>query len=107
MNGLIILMMQIKRTTSFERKLKKFAKKHFPIQLLKPCIAAITEQDSNILKKIKDHALQGNWQGYREFYPARYGSYGKRYDNWIIIYRIDHNEMMLVLIATSSHELLD
>jgi mRNA interferase YafQ len=48
--------MQIKQTKSFERELKKLVKKHFPITVLKPCLKAIMEQDTLILKRIKDHA---------------------------------------------------
>ena len=62
--------MQIKQTKSFERELKKLVKKHFPITVLKPCLEAIVKQDVLVLKQIKDHALKGNWRGYREFHPA-------------------------------------
>ena len=71
--------MQIKQTKSFERELKKLVKKHFPITVLKPCLKAIVKQDVLVLKQIKDHALKGNWRGYREFHPARYGNYGKKF----------------------------
>ncbi|WP_158179101.1 type II toxin-antitoxin system mRNA interferase toxin, RelE/StbE family, partial [Lactiplantibacillus plantarum] len=54
-----------------------------------------------------DHALKGNWRGYREFHPARYGNYGKNYDNWIVIYQLDHDELILLLVATGSHEILN
>lgn len=99
--------MQIKQTKSFERELKKLVKKHFPITVLKPCLEAIVEQDVLVLKQIKDHALKGNWLGYREFHPARYGNYGKNYDNWIVIYQLDHDELILLLVATGSHEILN
>ena len=99
--------MIIKQTPSFERKLKKLAKKHFPISLLKPCLKALVEQDNGTLEQIKDHALKGKWHGYREFHPARYGNYGKVYDNWIVIYQLDHEELVLLLVTTGSHEILD
>ncbi|MGA3275927.1 type II toxin-antitoxin system mRNA interferase toxin, RelE/StbE family [Lactiplantibacillus pentosus] len=60
-----------------------------------------------VLKQIKDHAFKGNWRGYREFHPARYGNYGKNYDNWIVIYQLDHDELILLLVATGSHEILN
>ncbi|QAS69984.1 type II toxin-antitoxin system YafQ family toxin [Oenococcus sicerae] len=99
--------MQIKQTESFERELKKLAKKHFPIAILKPCLKAIIKQDNSTLKQIKDHPLAGNWRGYREFHPARYGNYGKNYDSWIIIYRLDRDELVLLLVATGSHDILN
>ncbi|TLQ24586.1 type II toxin-antitoxin system YafQ family toxin [Lactiplantibacillus plantarum] len=99
--------MQIKQTRTFERELKRLAKKHFPITILKPCLKAVVEQDALVLKRIKDHALKGKWRGYRESHPARYGSYGKKYDSWIVIYQLDHNELVLLLVATGSHEILN
>ena len=98
--------MKIKTTKAFERELKKLKKKHFPIEILKPCVAAIVAQDQATLKRIKDHALQGKWHGYREFHPARYGNYGKNYDGWIVVYRIDHTELILLLVTTGPHEIL-
>lgn len=102
--------MKIKQTPSFERQLKKLAKKNYPISLLKLCLEAVVEQDSRTLKRIKDHALKGKWSSYREFHPTRYGNYGKTYDNWIVIYyldHLDHDELILVLVATGTHEILD
>ncbi len=81
--------------------------KTYRITVLKPCLEAIVEQDVLVLKQIKDHALKGNWRGYREFHPARYGNYGKNYDNWIVIYQLDHDELILLLVATGSHEILN
>lgn len=65
------------------------------------------EQDNRILKQIKDHALKGKWSGYREFYPAKCGNYSKAYDNWIVIYHLEHDELVLVLVVTGTHEILD
>lgn len=99
--------MQIKRTKSFERELKRLSKKHFPITVLKSCLQAIVDQDKITLKRIKDHALKGQWQGYREFHPGRYGNYGKAYDGWIVIYQINQDELILLLVATGDHEILN
>lgn len=60
----------------------------------------------NELKRIKDHALKGKWQGYREFHPARYGSDGKQYDGWIVVYHLDNDELILLLVTTGPHEVL-
>ncbi|WP_124976399.1 type II toxin-antitoxin system RelE/ParE family toxin [Ligilactobacillus salitolerans] len=98
--------MKIKATKAFERELKRLNKKQYPIKVLKPCLAAIIAQDRQTLKQIKDHALQGKWHGYREFHPARYGSYGKQYDGWIVVYKLDHEELVLLLVTTGPHEIL-
>lgn len=70
-------------------------------------MAAIIEQDTVILKRLKDHALKRSWHGYREFRLARYGNYGNSYDNWVGIYCLNRNELVLLLVATGSHEVLN
>ncbi|MCV3315782.1 type II toxin-antitoxin system YafQ family toxin [Pediococcus ethanolidurans] len=70
-------------------------------------MAAIIEQDTVILKRLKDHALKGSWHVHRKFHPARYGNYGNLYDNWVVIYCLNRNELVLLLVATGSHEVLN
>ncbi|EFG26026.2 RelE/StbE family addiction module toxin [Scardovia inopinata] len=106
MSGLTGLM-QIKTTRLFNRQVKKLAKKHFPVKVLKPCVRGIVDHDEVVLRRIKDHALQGRWKGYREFHPSRYGNYGHSYDGWVVVYRLDLDELVLLLVATGSHEILD
>ncbi|KRM94683.1 type II toxin-antitoxin system YafQ family toxin [Loigolactobacillus rennini] len=98
--------MKIKQTKKFKRELKKLAKKHFPVKVLIPCLKAIIEQDKPSLIKIKDHALTGSWSDYREFHPARYGNYGKAFDNWIVVYKINQDELILLLVTTGNHDIL-
>lgn len=45
-------------------------------------------------KKHKDHALTGNWVGHRECYIL---------PNWLLIYRIDGDVLVLTLARTGSH----
>ena len=98
--------MKIKRTKLFEKELKKLKKKHYPIQAIEPCLSAILNKDTNTLKKIKDHSLKGNWQGYREFHPSRYGNYDNNFDSWIVIYKLDNDELVLLLVSTGNHDIL-
>ena len=45
-------------------------------------------------KKHKDHALTGNWIGHRECHIL---------SNWLLIYRIDGDVLVLTLARTGSH----
>ncbi|MFD2020568.1 type II toxin-antitoxin system YafQ family toxin [Ligilactobacillus acidipiscis] len=54
---------------------------------------------------MKDHALQGKWHGYREFHPARYMVITEKIMGWIVVYRIDHTELILLLVTTGPHEI--
>jgi len=104
--------MKIKGLPTFKREFKKLKKKHYPVELVSLCLRAIDEHDIEALKQIDDHALHGNWAGYREFHPARYKSKSKlkfkqEYDQWIVIYRIEHDELVLILAATGDHSLFN
>lgn len=99
--------MEIKQTRQFERQLNRLVKKHYPVYLIKKCIHAIVENDVDILKRIKDHSLRDNWRGYRKFHPSRLENDGSRYDKWIVVYRMNSRELILTLVATGDHELLN
>lgn len=101
------LLMKIKTTSAFERQLRKLARKHYPISLIKECLKAIVERDVTTLRKIKDHELEGNWKGFREFHPARIGKQGRQLDGWIVIYQIEKETITLTLVATGDHEILE
>lgn len=45
-------------------------------------------------QKYKDHDLYGNWEVYRECHIAF---------DWILVYRIFENELILFLTSTGSH----
>lgn len=85
-------------TTEFKKDYKKLKKKHYSINKLHEAVDAISKCDSTLLKKYKDHALSGNWQGYRELHIE---------GNWLLIYKINNNdEIVLVLVRTGSHDKL-
>lgn len=102
-------MMKLRRTAKFDRQLNKLVKKGYPVGYLTPCIHAIIENNTEVLKQIKDHQLHGgDWQKYRvhEFHPARISKDAGAYDGWIVAYRIVKKELQLILIATGGHEIL-
>ena len=45
-------------------------------------------------EKYKDHQLKGEWQGFRECHIE---------PDWLLIYRIEDNELTLYATATGSH----
>jgi mRNA interferase YafQ len=44
--------------------------------------------------KNRDHALTGNWRGYRDCHIE---------PDWVLIYRIDGHELILELTRTGTH----
>jgi mRNA interferase YafQ len=45
-------------------------------------------------EKYQDHALKGNWTGYRECHVK---------PDLLLIYKLDNNELTLTLVRTGSH----
>ncbi|MFC6208078.1 type II toxin-antitoxin system RelE/ParE family toxin [Levilactobacillus tongjiangensis] len=101
-------MMKTERTSRFKREFKKLQKKHYPTDLLKQAILAILTKDAQILARLHDHGLHGQWQGYRELHPARIATSQIRgdLDGWILIYKISSDCLVLVLVATGDHQSL-
>lgn len=91
-------------TPTFKRDLKRLSKKHWPINELKEVVNFLaTRTNTDLLsKKYADHALSSSstWKGYRELHvdgPQR---------DWLLIYKIDHPNLVLYLIRTGSHKRL-
>ncbi|MBQ7504712.1 MAG: type II toxin-antitoxin system YafQ family toxin [Ruminococcus sp.] len=85
------------RTSKFKKDFKKAIKSGCSVKKFKEIIDLL--QDGIPLPpKNKDHSLTGNWNGYRECHIE---------PDWLLIYRIDKNELVLVLARTGSHSNLD
>lgn len=82
------------RTTQFKR-ISRFCSKSIttPTSLGKPSTLA---QDKQLLStRYRDHQLTGNWKGYREIHIE---------GDWLVIYRVEKQELQLVLTRTGSHD---
>lgn len=71
-------------------------KKRYNADLFEMALRALVAQDENALRaRYRDHALKGEWEGYRELHVAA---------DWLLIYRINKGELQLVLTRTGSHD---
>lgn len=87
---------QIVRTPHFKRDYKALLKKHVNTKLFEAALVALVAQDEGLLRtRFKDHALKGEWAGYRELHISR---------DWLLIYRIEEEQLQLVLTRTGSHD---
>ena len=84
-------------TNSFKRDLKRVKARHFGLNLLKTVVDLLVE-GSPLPKKYRDHALSNNWKGYRECHLA---------PDWLLVYRVSNEELVLVLSRTGTHSDLD
>lgn len=86
-------MLTIKYTTSFKKDFKKVVKRGYDVRLLESLIKSLAYGEP-LEARYKDHALTGDYADYRECHIA---------PDWLLIYRIDANELILYLTRTGSH----
>ncbi|USS88087.1 type II toxin-antitoxin system YafQ family toxin [Fructilactobacillus hinvesii] len=87
--------MEIDRTKKFLKDVKRCKKKHWNIEKLEKAVRSIVENDERELKKLKNHSLKGDWQGLYELHIE---------SNWLLIYRISNDRVILVLTRTGTHK---
>ncbi|KFI63205.1 addiction module toxin component YafQ [Bifidobacterium cuniculi] len=89
-------MSSVFRTTQFKRDFKALLKKHYDPEKMKATVEALLAQDRAVSNsQYRDHALVGGWKGYREIHLE---------GDWLVIYRIEKQQLQLVLTRTGSHD---
>ena len=84
---------QIEITAKFKKDYKKALKRGYKEELLQKVIAILANGEK-LPSKYKDHSLNGQYLGYRECHLA---------PDWLLIYRIESNLLVLVLTRTGTH----
>jgi mRNA interferase YafQ len=89
---------KIMRTTKFKKELRQSQKQGKDIVLAEKIITMLAN-DEPLPSKHRDHALTGNWAGFRECHIT---------PDWLLVYRkSDDGELLLVLVRLTSHSQLD
>ena len=83
----------VKLTTQFKKDYKLAVKRGLKIELLEAVVAALALGEP-LPEKHRDHALTGNWIGHRECHIL---------PDWLLIYRIEGDVLVLTLSRTGSH----
>lgn len=83
----------VKPTTQFKKDFKLAMKRSMKIELLEEVIAMLA-MGKTLPDKHKDHALTGNWVGHRECHIL---------PDWLLIYRIEDEVLVLTLARTGTH----
>ena len=86
-------MYEIRPTTKFQKDLKRAKKRGFDLSLLTEILKKLAGGETLPVKN-KDHALSGNYAGCRECHIA---------PDWLLIYEVDGNSLILYPILTGSH----
>ena len=87
------LMLTIKYQTAFKKDFQRIKKRGYDIRLLENVIENLTS-GVKLDERYRDHALSGDWGGFRECHIA---------PDWLLIYQIDGNELILFLTRTGTH----
>ena len=80
-------------TTQFKKDYKLALKRNMDIELLDNIIRALSRGEI-LPEKNKDHSLSGDWVGHRECHIQ---------PDWLLIYKIHRDSLILKLIRTGSH----
>jgi len=85
--------LNITTTRQFRKDYKRCRKRGLNMNLLKQVIRVLATEEP-LEMKYHDHALTGNYAGFRECHIQ---------PDWLLIYRIDHNVLILTVARTGSH----
>ena len=86
-------MYKIRPSTKFQKDLKKVQKRGYDISLLTTVLNILANGES-LPPKYKDHNLSGNYKGCREYHIT---------PDWLLIYEILDDELILYLTRTGTH----
>ena len=83
----------VKFTNQFKKDYKQAMKRGLKIKLLDEIVSMLA-MGEKLPEKNKDHALTGNWSNHRECHIQ---------PDWLLIYRIEENVLVLTLTRTGTH----
>ena len=86
-------MLDIVLSTRFKKDLKLIKKRGLNLDLMDEVVTTLAEQKP-LDEKYRDHPLSGNFDGFRECHIQ---------PDWLLVYRIDNEELFLFLSRTGTH----
>lgn len=86
-------MLTLRYEKSFRKDYKRIIKRGYNIALMDTVVSLLLEEKP-LPEKYCDHALSGLYEGHRECHIT---------PDWLLIYRIDGNDLILILSRTGTH----
>lgn len=86
-------MLRISYHNKFKKDFKLAIKRGLDQEVIKEVIEKLVAQEI-LPEKYKDHKLVGNYTGHRECHLQ---------PDWLLIYKIDDDELILELVRTGTH----
>ncbi|SKC45437.1 mRNA interferase YafQ [[Eubacterium] yurii] len=86
-------MLELVTTSAFRKDLKIAKKRGYNLSLIELVIDELLKENT-LAPKYKDHALIGNYTGFRECHIS---------PDWLLIYSIDKSKLILTASRTGTH----
>lgn len=86
-------MLEIVMSNRFKKDLKLAYRRGYDMALLDEVVGKLSRQET-LPEKNRDHGLTGEYAGFRECHIQ---------PDWLLIYRVDGEELLLFLSRTGSH----
>lgn len=84
---------EIQRTSQFKKDYKLAVKRGCDINKLQKVVMILASGET-LPEEYRDHPLRGNYSGYRECHIE---------PDWLLVYKITENVLVLTLYRTGSH----
>jgi len=85
--------LELETTSRYRKDRKRMKKRGADLSLLKEIIEKLQKREP-LEEKHKDHQLKGNFIGFRECHIT---------PDWLLVYAIDNNRLVLTAFRTGSH----
>ena len=86
-------MLKVRATNKFKKDLKLISKRGHDVNILMAVVKKLANQEV-LPASNRDHELTGNYVGFRECHIA---------SDWLLVYKINKSELVLILSRTGSH----
>ena len=86
-------MLNVVLSNRFKKDLKTAAKRGYDLDLLETVVNTLANQQP-LPEKNRDHALTGEYSGFRECHIL---------PDWLLIYRVDGEDLILFLARVGTH----
>ena len=86
-------MLNIVLSNRFKKDLKTISKRNYDLDLLDEVVNTLAAQKP-LPAKNKDHPLTGDYVGFRECHVQ---------PNWLLVYRVEDDDLILFLSRTGTH----
>lgn len=86
-------MLELVTTSQFRKDLKRLRKRGAAISKLDDVLKKLQKEEP-LEERLRDHALTGNFVGFRECHIE---------SDWLLVYAVDHDQLILTASRSGSH----